>query len=373
MTWMSWGKWPDLIVDFGDQIYVAWRLSEGEVLYRDIIYYMGPLSSYIHGFLFKLFGVSFQVLVEFNFFLVLGLAALIYHLFTFVGNRLSGTLSALAFITIFAFSQYLWMGNHNFIVSYVYDLTHGVFLSFLSIYLLKEFVLRGTALQSACLGAVTGLIFLTKFEVFLAWMVSLTLGFLLIFYLSRPHRKNLSKHLWTFLFAAVLPPGAFLFYFSFHMPIQNALEAMIAPWIYIFGSPNISLPFYQNVMGISALSANIKLMAYYIFVWAIIFSAIIFASRLSKKYFKNSIWVNLLLLCPVLGALFFFQGEIPWLEVLRPLPVIIILFGIYLCATWEHYFASSHQLARAVVLFTATVFSLALLIKIFFNEQFQEN
>ena len=164
MVWMSWGKWPDLVVDFGDQIYVAWRLSEGEVLYRDIVYFMGPLSSYVHGFLFKLFGASFLVLGEFNFFLVVGLTALIYHLFTFLGNRLSGTLSALAFITIFAFSQYLWMGNHNFIVSYVYDLTHGVFLCFLSIYLFKEFILRGRVLHSASLGAVTGLIFLTKFE-----------------------------------------------------------------------------------------------------------------------------------------------------------------------------------------------------------------
>lgn len=367
MAWMSWGKWPDLVVDFGDQIYIAWRLSEGEVLYRDIDYFMGPLSSYIHGFLFKLFGVSFLVLAEFNFFLVVGLAALIYHLFTFVGNRLSGTLSALAFITIFAFAQYLWIGNHNFIVSYVYDLTHGVFLCFLSIYLFKEFVLRGTALQSASLGAVTGLIFLTKFEVFLAWVVSLTLGFLLIFYFSQPHRKNISKHLWAFLSGVALPPGAFLFYFSFHMPIQDALEAMIAPWIYIFGSPSISLLFYQNVIGLGALSANLKLMAYYIFVWAIIFAAIVFASRLSRKYFNNSIWANLLLLCLVPGALVFFQREIPWLDVLRPLPVILVLFGIYLCVTREKYFESPAQLAKGIVLFTVTVFSLVLLAKIFFN------
>ena len=137
MTWMSWGKWPDLVIDFGNQIYVAWRLSEGDVLYRDINYFMGPLSSYLHGFLFKLFGPSFLVLTLFNLFLVAGLTVLIYRLFTYLGDRLSGTLSALVFITVFAFAQYLWMGNHNFVVSYVYDLTHGIFLCFLSFYIKK--------------------------------------------------------------------------------------------------------------------------------------------------------------------------------------------------------------------------------------------
>jgi len=48
MASISWLKWPDLLIDYGDQVYIPWRLSEGLVLYKDIFYMYGPLSSYIH-------------------------------------------------------------------------------------------------------------------------------------------------------------------------------------------------------------------------------------------------------------------------------------------------------------------------------------
>ena len=42
MANLSWLKWPDLVIDFGEQAYIAWQLSEGAVLYRDIVYFYGP-------------------------------------------------------------------------------------------------------------------------------------------------------------------------------------------------------------------------------------------------------------------------------------------------------------------------------------------
>ena len=367
MTWMSWGKWPDLVIDFGNQIYVAWRLSEGDVLYRDITYFMGPLSSYVHGFLFKGFGPSFQALTIFNLLLVASLTVLIYGLFTYLGDRLSGTLSALAFITIFAFAQYSWMGNHNFVVSYVYDLTHGIFLCFLSFYLFKQFALRGTSLSSAGMGFFTGLIFLTKFEVFLAWAFSLTLGFMLIYRFSQLHRRKLAKHALAFFAASALPPGAFLIYFSLRMPFKNALEAIIAPWSYVFGAPSIGIPFYKNVMGMNQLAANMKLMAFYFLVWAVIFVAIIIAGRLAGRYFNRSNLAKLLLLCLVPGVVIIFQGKILWLEALRPLPLIVFLFAVYRFFIQADFSKDPSQLARLGVLLLVTAFSVALLAKIIFK------
>jgi len=46
MLRMSWGKWPDVLVDFGRELYVPWMLAEGKVLYRDLLYFRGPLSPY---------------------------------------------------------------------------------------------------------------------------------------------------------------------------------------------------------------------------------------------------------------------------------------------------------------------------------------
>ena len=46
MLWWTWGRWPDVLVDFGRELYVPWRLASGDVLYRDVAYLNGPLSAY---------------------------------------------------------------------------------------------------------------------------------------------------------------------------------------------------------------------------------------------------------------------------------------------------------------------------------------
>ena len=57
---LTWRKWPDLINDFGIQLYIPWRLENGAVLYRDLYYLAGgPLSQYYHAALFKIFAASF--------------------------------------------------------------------------------------------------------------------------------------------------------------------------------------------------------------------------------------------------------------------------------------------------------------------------
>ena len=94
MAHISWLKWPDLVIDFGEQAYIAWRLSEGAVLYKDIVYFYGPLSSTIHAFLFKLFGPQLMALIVFNLILVAALTVVIYKLFLFTGSRLSATMAA---------------------------------------------------------------------------------------------------------------------------------------------------------------------------------------------------------------------------------------------------------------------------------------
>jgi hypothetical protein len=50
----TWRKWPDLLVDFGRELYVPWRLAEGQVLYRDIAFLSGPLSQYVNSLWFRL-------------------------------------------------------------------------------------------------------------------------------------------------------------------------------------------------------------------------------------------------------------------------------------------------------------------------------
>ena len=62
----SWGRWPDILVDFGRELYVPWRLSSGAQLYRDLAYFNGPLSPYLNALWFDLFGVGLRTLVWAN-------------------------------------------------------------------------------------------------------------------------------------------------------------------------------------------------------------------------------------------------------------------------------------------------------------------
>ena len=54
----TWRRWPDVLVDFGRELYVPWRLAEGAILYRDVAYFNGPFSPYFNAVLFRVFGTS---------------------------------------------------------------------------------------------------------------------------------------------------------------------------------------------------------------------------------------------------------------------------------------------------------------------------
>lgn len=60
---VSRGKWGYAIIDSGREWIVPECLERGELLYRDIVYWFGPLTPYLHALLFRLFGSSFQTLV----------------------------------------------------------------------------------------------------------------------------------------------------------------------------------------------------------------------------------------------------------------------------------------------------------------------
>src|ERR1700736_2257824 len=62
----SWRKWPDPLIDFGQQLYNAWQLANGAVLYRDIGCLYGPLSEYFNAAVFRIFGPGLIIVVFAN-------------------------------------------------------------------------------------------------------------------------------------------------------------------------------------------------------------------------------------------------------------------------------------------------------------------
>ena len=62
----TWRAWPDPVVDFGRELYVPWRLAEGDVLFRDIAWFNGPLSPYWNALWFRVFGAGLMTLACVN-------------------------------------------------------------------------------------------------------------------------------------------------------------------------------------------------------------------------------------------------------------------------------------------------------------------
>src|SRR5688500_16473830 len=118
LAW-SWGTWPDPLTDAGRELYVPWRLSEGDRLYAEIAYFNGPLSPYVNALWFKLFGVSIRTLVIANLALCALLVTLMYRVMLHVAGRFAADACGLVVVLIFAFGQYSSdIDNYNYLLPY---------------------------------------------------------------------------------------------------------------------------------------------------------------------------------------------------------------------------------------------------------------
>ncbi|MDP8230056.1 MAG: hypothetical protein P9L93_03020 [Candidatus Gorgyraea atricola] len=130
----TWLKWGDLIVDVGREMYVPWQLFLGKVLYRDIHYLYGPFSPYFNAFLFKLFGANVYSLVLSGVITICAVSALIYKISRIFLDIFFSTFTVLTFLLVFAFGQYVYYGNYNFVIPYSYPAIHGMMFAFAALY-----------------------------------------------------------------------------------------------------------------------------------------------------------------------------------------------------------------------------------------------
>ena len=88
LFFISRGKWSDAIIDSGREWIVPDALAQGDLLYRDVVYWFGPLTPYFHALFFALFGSGFPTLVAAGIVGSIGvLAALHFALRAVTGRR----------------------------------------------------------------------------------------------------------------------------------------------------------------------------------------------------------------------------------------------------------------------------------------------
>src|SRR5207249_11701807 len=79
LTWLTWRKCLEPLVDFGRELSIPWQITRGKVLYRDIASLFGPLSPYVNALWMRVFGVSLMTIAMCNLAILAAVVAGIYR------------------------------------------------------------------------------------------------------------------------------------------------------------------------------------------------------------------------------------------------------------------------------------------------------
>ncbi len=259
MAVISWRRWADILVDFGRELYIPWQISSGSTLYKDLAHLFGPLSQYYHSVLFRLFGVSYTTIIASNMLILLIFLCTLYLLFDHVASRSAAFMSCVIVIFVFAFSQYIMIGNYNFMSPYSHEATHGLVLSLLLICQIYLFQLRKNRLLLFTAGLTLGLVSLTKQDIFFS--AALTAGFFFIILATkdlRPVVVSLSALL--FLMGFFMPVFAFFSYFCMFMSTSEAMRAVLTSTGMFLKKETVNNLFYIRGMGFDNIVGNLSIM-----------------------------------------------------------------------------------------------------------------
>ncbi len=254
MAGLTWRTWPDAIYDYGGHLYIPWRLSVGQRLYADVAYFNGPLSEYANAALFRLFGVGLMTVVWANLAILAGVLAMVY--------RLAGTTAAVVAATVFAFGQYVGIGNYNWACPYTHEVTHGVALGLAAVAAVARFGRTGRRAWLAAAGAAVGLCALTKAEVSAAAVVAVGVGTVLAREAPgvRPGLRLRGRVALVVVPAAAVVLVAFSL-LTLQMGSSVAALGVAGAWPWVFDRRVVGLAFYRKVMGTDDVAGNLGRMA----------------------------------------------------------------------------------------------------------------
>ncbi|HVT89104.1 MAG TPA: glycosyltransferase family 39 protein [Tepidisphaeraceae bacterium] len=318
----SWGTWPDCIVDFGRELYTPWQITQGKILYRDIIsYFNGPFSPYLHALIFHFFGVSLQTLVVFNLFVIALLITLLFRLISRAWGRIAAASCGISFFVLFAFAQYGIAGNYNYVCPYSYELPHGIALTVASMSCMMRWHDSARRGWLAAAGALLGLIFLTKAEVFLAASVALICGVLIEFRIRRLEWKLIATHIALFVACAIAMVTIAFMLLTTALSPREAFHGLAGSWAWIGDSELANLPFFKKLAGTDDIIASIKTIGACSLVYVVLFGV----PALVGSRFKSNKWLGVGLFTMLFIVGMWFSQQIDWLNMVRAMPLVLVI------------------------------------------------
>ncbi len=308
MAALTWRGWPDPFVDFGRELYVPWRLAEGDRLYTDVAWFNGPLSPYVNALLFRLFGPGLMVLAAANAVVLAAVVAMLTALTARISDRTTALAAGLLFLLVFGFGQYVGIANYNWISPYSHDLTHGIALALAAVWALDHWRRTGARLAPALSGLALGLCFLTKPETFLAGAA----GCLAL--LAGPLRRREPETM-AWMGAALLPPVV--------SALALGLPGTLGAWPSVMAGEVARLPFYRAGLGFDDPMLRLEETLLWGAVWGVGLFVPVSAAWLARE--TRSRWAPVLAFA-VTAAILLAAGEaVPWTESLRPLQLGLLV------------------------------------------------
>lgn len=252
LLFLTWFRWGNLLVDtFRDQ-WIFYKLSQGEVLYRDLYYEYGFLPPYAVSFFYKLFGVQMRWSVCVGIAVTALTVIFLYRIGRLFLNRLLSTMLALAFLFLFAFGNYV-MGICNFIVPYSISSTFFSMFTIAGLYCFLKFFhtqrrsyLMGWALLLWCA-------FLSRIDYScLVWAVYAAVG--LSYLLSK---KRIVDSL-----CIAFPPLAAALSYAVFITVNNAFDGFYESIVSFFSFVGSGKSIFSFVIaGFTDVSHNVRLVA----------------------------------------------------------------------------------------------------------------
>lgn len=365
MVTFSLGKWPDVLVDFGAELYFAWQLSQGEPLVGESPWGGPLLSPYVNAGLFWLFGPGLHVLVIFNLLLLVALTWILYAIFLRLADRFTATLACLAFLTIFAFNQYVGVGNYNYVTPYSHGVTHGLFFSLVGILLMYRHLQTRAVGWLVASGLCAGLVFLTKPEIFVACAAALCAALLVRLRWADTLRGRVAIAV-TFVAGVVVPPLLAFLLLLFQVEPSVASDATLGSWLLLSARTLRDSPFYLRGIGLDDPTGNLWRLVVWAYYYVVVFiPAALLDLAVPRTIVPRPVAAGIIFLA-VLVPLIVWIEPAHWVGVARPLPLAMLVVGAFhLLDGWKA--RDRAAAARAILGVTMAVFSLALLLKIVLN------
>ena len=365
LAW-SWGRWLDPMVDFGRELYVPWRLTEGEVLFSDISYVNGPFSPYFNAMAFALFGVALRTLVWLNVFVLAVTALLVHRLIRPVFGGVAALVSVATILGVFAFCQLTKTANYNFIAPYSHEMTHGLALSFGMLACLESHFRARRTWMLAAAGFLLGLVFLTKAEFFVAAALAAAVRTLLDARLSGRLGRSAVVTFGVIVGGGLVPVAAAWLLLGAASTWRVGTEGILGAWPYLLGTDVSNLRFFRQGMGWDDPDGNVRRMALSAAGWCatVGVSAAASLALRGKRPLGHVLGATASVAIVAAAAI---VTKFPWSEVGRPLPLVLLAATAwYIARAWRAEIPRDER-ARSAAAGALAVFSLALLAKMILN------